>query len=130
MKRISVPIKHMEMALGSMGVKPDLVDDIIGSFDVIDCGQFDELVMSEVPFNGYSSEFTMPEILTTMAAFWQCVFSSSEMDSTQERQATGAIRAVYFMSLNLGLGGLVNCISIWWEQTTEIHGSTALECWS
>jgi hypothetical protein len=130
MKRISVPIQHMEMALESMGVKPDLVNDIIGSFDVIDAGKYNELVMSEVPFSGYTSEFTMAEILTTMAAFWQCVLIRAETGSNQEIQATGAIRAVYFMSLNLGIGGLVACISVWWEKTAEIHGSTALECWA
>ena len=130
MKRISVPVPHMQLALESLGVQPPLVDEILISFDVIDCGEFDELVMSEVPFNGYQTDLTVLEVITTLFAFWQCAFARAESGSNQEAQAIGAIRSVYFTALNLGAGALVACISVWWEQTAELHGSIALECWS
>lgn len=130
MKRISVPVHHMQLALESLGLHARLTDDILASFDVVDAGEYDELVMSEVPFNGYQVDFTVLEIITALFAFWQCAFAQAEPGSNQEAQAIGAIRSVYFTALNLGAGSLVSCISVWWEKTTELHGSTALECWS
>lgn len=130
MKRISVPDYKMKMALESLGVNPLFADDILSSFDVIDAGKHDEIVMSEVPFNGYQSGGAVIEVITTLTAFWQCAFAQAESGSEQEAQAIGAIRAMYFTALNLGACTLVSCIAVWWEKTTELHGSTALECWS
>lgn len=131
MKRISVPVNHMLEALATLNVTCDQAENIISLFEVVDAGHFDALVMPAMSLKK-NPLVSKDHILITSFAFWQCVYNNAN-SLAHELQALGAIRSVYLMALNSDTVQrfcLPACISVWWTETVELHGSEALELWS
>ena len=129
MKRISVPLSDMIQALTTLNVNCEQADDIINLFEVIDAGNYDAVVMPVLSFNT-NNELSRKEVLITLFAFWYCVVGCTDSGSDYEVQAFGAIRSLYFVAVNFGYNDLAAYISTWWVQTTDLHGSLALELWA
>ena len=129
MKRISVPLSNMIQALTTLNVNCDQADDIISLFEVVDAGNYDAVVMPVLSFNA-NNQLSRKDVLITLFAFWYCVAGCTDSRSDYETEAFGAIRSLYFVSVNFGYNDLSAYITTWWEQTAELHGSHALELWA
>lgn len=123
MMRILAPIENVRSALHSLGINEKKADWIVDLFECVDAGQCDALALPDFHFNLYGT-LTQEEVLITVFAFWQSVFTCSPHDSTAEQHALGAIRSVYFMAQGFDLTKLTNCIELWWDKTRDIHNST------
>ncbi len=131
MKRISVPAEDMLEALITLNVSRNQAEDIVSLFEVVDAGRFDVLAMPAMSLNK-NNQLPREHVFTTLFAFWQCVYNDANC-LDHELQALGAIRSVYFAALNATVNSrfcLPACISVWWTETVELHGSEALELWS
>ncbi len=131
MSIITVFRKDLEHGLRAEGFTTRKIEHFTRVFNEVESSQGTMLELDStramlVNVNGTEQGLSLNDFVTAWWIYWTVVFNHTESEALRQ-QATGAIRALFYVSASVRSIALHSSMQMWWRDHEPQHGYPTLE---
>ncbi len=131
MNVITIFRKDLEFGLSCEGFTTRKIRQFTRIFNSVESSQGEMLELDSnramlVNVNGTEQGLSLNDFVTAWWVYWTVVFNQTENEALHQ-QATGAIRALFYISASVRSIALHSSMQSWWHNHEPQHGYPTLE---